>query len=62
MIAAEPVTPQLLVGRGATVYASGKHLLDEADDAAWSRDGTRIVFVRGGDLWLANGDGSGRRA
>src|SRR5207244_1250931 len=61
-VAAEPVGPRLLVGRGGAVYASGTRLLDSADDAAWSRDGTRLVFVRGGDLWLANGDGSGRRA
>src|SRR5439155_5083401 len=30
-------------------------------DAAWSPDGTLIVFVRNGDLWTANADGSGRR-
>jgi hypothetical protein len=36
-------------------------LLDDAQDAAYSPDGTFIAFARAGDLWLANGDGTGKR-
>jgi hypothetical protein len=34
----------------------------EADDSqpAWSRDGSRIAFVRGSDLYVMSADGSGR--
>ena len=34
----------------------------EANWAAWSSDGKQLVFTKGHDLYLANGDGSGRRS
>jgi len=36
-------------------------VLAGATDAVWSPDGTEVAFARGGDLWTANGDGSGIR-
>jgi len=34
----------------------------EADhDPAWSPDGTRLVFIREGNLWVVSADGSGAR-
>lgn len=60
MILAEPVDLRLLVvDRGAVVVA-GKQLV-RGDDAAYSPDGTFVAFVRAGDLWLANSDGTGQR-
>ncbi|MES1247922.1 MAG: hypothetical protein ABUS54_09650, partial [Actinomycetota bacterium] len=50
----------LVVDNGALVVQGGKRLLT-ADNAAYSPDGTFIAFARGGDLWLANADGSGQR-
>jgi WD40 repeat protein len=65
-LAAEPVGPRLLASRGGAIVSTdagggGARRLLTASDAAWSPDGTQIAFVRGGDLWLANDDGSGRR-
>ena len=34
-------------------------LPDDEDAPAWSADGTKIAFVRGGDVWVMNSDGSG---
>ena len=31
----------------------------EGSDGAWSRDGNRLVFIKGSDLYLANADGTG---
>src|SRR5262245_51678347 len=36
-------------------------LLNDAQDASYSPDGTLVAFARQGDLWLANADGSGER-
>ncbi|HET7566704.1 MAG TPA: lysyl oxidase family protein [Gaiellaceae bacterium] len=62
----EPHAPRLLVeSRGGIVAldAAGRRsrLLDRAHTAAFSPDGTLVAFVRGGDLWLANADGTGER-
>jgi hypothetical protein len=35
--------------------------LPDAQDAAFSPDGTLIAFARRGDLWIANSDGTGQR-
>jgi hypothetical protein len=64
--ASEPVQPRLLTARdGALVRTvpdgSASRTLLAGADGAWSPDGTLIVFVRNGDLWLANSDGSGTR-
>jgi hypothetical protein len=60
--APEPHAARLLVvDNGALVVQGGKQLLANVDDAAYSPDGTFIAFARGGDLWLANSDGSGQR-
>ncbi len=32
-----------------------------ATDARWSPDGVRIAYIAGGQLWVANADGSGRK-
>jgi hypothetical protein len=64
--AAEPAQPRLLAVRDRTVVrvdpelGGGSSVLP-GTDAAWSSDGTRIVFARSGDLWTANADGSGVR-
>jgi hypothetical protein len=57
---------RMLVASGSatlTVTPEGKRtrLLSDAQDAAYSPDGTLVAFARGGDLWLANADGSGQR-
>jgi lysyl oxidase/WD40 repeat protein len=51
----------LVVDHRAIVVQGGKQLIGDADDAAYSPDGTLIAFAREGDLWLANSDGSGQR-
>src|SRR3954465_4397869 len=51
----------LVVDHGAIVVQGGKQLIGDADDAAYSPDGTLVAFAREGDLWLANADGSGQR-
>ncbi len=64
---AEHVGPRLLVGRRGAVLSvdprggASRLLVAGSEDAAWSPDGTLLAFVRGGDLWLANADGSGQR-
>jgi hypothetical protein len=62
----EPRDTRMLVASSGAIVAiapEGKRtqLLSGAKDAAYSPDGTFIAFVRGGDLWLANADGSGER-
>jgi Tol biopolymer transport system component len=62
----EPRDARLLVETGGAVVAvapdgSRRNLLSNAADAAYSPDGTLVAFVRRGDLWLANADGSGQR-
>lgn len=65
MIHAEPQAPRLLAVQpsGVVVVAPGSKapLVAGATDAAYSPDGTLVAFVRGGDLWVANSDGSGPR-
>ena len=66
MIHAEPTDARLLtVDRGAIVRIAPTGvrttLIREAQDAAYSPDGTFVAFARDGDLWLANSDGSGQR-
>jgi hypothetical protein len=38
-----------------------KPLLPDAQDAAYSPDGTMLAFARNGDMWDANADGTGQR-
>jgi hypothetical protein len=62
----EPHDLRLLVASGSSIVAVAKDgtrkpLLGEAQDAAYSPDGTLVAFARDGDLWLANADGSGQR-
>ena len=38
---------------------SPRRLGVEGSDGAWSRDGIRLVFIKGSDLYLANADGTG---
>lgn len=64
--AAEPAQSRLLAVRDRTLVRvdpeqGGGRALLPGTDAAWSSDGTRIVFARSGDLWTANADGSGER-
>jgi hypothetical protein len=61
VIHAELHAPRLLVVDHGAVVVEGRRLLGNADDAAYSPDGTLIAFARDGDLWLANADGSGQR-
>jgi hypothetical protein len=63
---AEPRDARMLVGAGSSIVAIAPDLtrtrvLDDAQDAAFSPDGTLIAFARSGDLWTANADGSGQR-
>jgi Lysyl oxidase/WD40-like Beta Propeller Repeat len=56
----------MLVAVGSSVLAqapegSRRLLLKNAGTTSYSPDGTLVAFVRGGDLWLANADGSGER-
>ncbi|HEY7207063.1 MAG TPA: lysyl oxidase family protein [Gaiellaceae bacterium] len=63
--AAEPVGARLLVQRAGAIVApapaGGTRRLGAGADATWSPDGTLVVVVRRGDLWLENADGSGAR-
>jgi hypothetical protein len=65
-VGAEPHASRLLVRRGGAIVAiapngARRTLLEHARDAAYSPDGTLVAFVRAGDLWTANADGSGQR-
>ncbi|HEY1367289.1 MAG TPA: lysyl oxidase family protein [Gaiellaceae bacterium] len=65
-LAAEPTGARLLAERSGVVVrvdpaAGGARPLLAGADADWSPDGTQLVVVRHGDLWLANADGSGTR-
>ena len=61
MIQAEPHDTRMLVVDRGVVVVEGRRLIGNADDAAYSPDGTLVAFARDGDLWLANADGSGQR-
>jgi hypothetical protein len=65
-IGPEPRDLRMLVANSGAIFAAtpqGKRtrLLWDAQDAAYSPDGTLVAFARDGDLWLANADGSGQR-
>ena len=62
----EPHDARLLLAVGSAIVAqtpegTRKPLLDDAQDAAYSPDGTLVAFARAGDVWVANADGSGER-
>jgi hypothetical protein len=62
----EPHAARMLVESGGSIVAvapegARKTVIADAQDAAYSPDGTLVAFVRSGDLWLANADGSGQR-
>jgi dipeptidyl aminopeptidase/acylaminoacyl peptidase len=62
----EPRQARMIVTAGSGIAAqtpggTRKPLLKDAQDAAYSPDGTFVAFARGGDLWLANADGGGTR-
>jgi hypothetical protein len=62
----EPRDGRMLVESAGAVVAispegTRRRLLDSGGDASYSPDGTLVAFVRDGDLWLANADGSGQR-
>ena len=57
---------RMLVTNGGAVDAIAPDatrtlLIPNAQDAAYSPDGTLVAFARGGDIWIANADGSGER-
>jgi hypothetical protein len=65
-VRAEPHDLRLLVANAGGIVAvtpelKRRRLLLDAQDAAYSPDGTLVAFAREGDLWLANADGSGQR-
>jgi hypothetical protein len=61
VILADPHAVDLLrVDRNALMVGS-KQVVAGATDGAYSPDGTLVAFVRGDDLWVANGDGTGQR-
>jgi hypothetical protein len=62
----EPHDTRMLVASGGAIVSVARdgvsrRLLGDAEDAAYSPDGTLVAFARRGDLWLANSDGSGQR-
>ncbi len=62
----EPRDTRMLAASGGFVVSitpdgTRKNLIADAQDAAYSPDGTLIAFARAGDLWVANADGSGQR-
>lgn len=66
MIHAEAQAARLLVVNQGGIVAiapdsTRRTLIEDAQDAAYSPDGTLVAFARDGDLWLANSDGTGRR-
>ena len=67
VIRPEPRDARMLVHDGGAIVSrhsrrrTRKRLIANAQDAAYSPDGTLVAFARSGDLWLANADGSGQR-
>jgi fructose-specific component phosphotransferase system IIB-like protein len=66
VLKAEPRDARMLIGSGSSIVAIAPDLtrarvLQDAQDAAYSPDGTLIAFARSGDLWVANSDGTGQR-
>jgi hypothetical protein len=66
-LTAEPRDARMLVGSGSAIVSVAPDLtrvrvLQDAQDAAYSPDGSLIAFARSGDLWTANSDGTGQRA
>jgi len=62
----EPHDARMLVESGGAIVriapdGTRRRLIDSGGDASYSPDGTLVAFTRGGDLWLANDDGSGQR-
>jgi hypothetical protein len=62
----EPHDNRMLVSNSGgivtlTPQLTRKRLILNAQDAAYSPDGTLVAFSREGDLWLANADGTGER-
>jgi Lysyl oxidase/WD40-like Beta Propeller Repeat len=62
----EPRDARMLVESGSALVAVTPagvrgRVLDDAQDGAYSPDGTMLAFARAGDLWVANADGSGQR-
>jgi Lysyl oxidase/WD40-like Beta Propeller Repeat len=56
----------MLIASGPAIVAMAPDgtrtpVLSDAQDAAYSPDGTLIAFGRSGDLWIANADGTGQR-
>jgi hypothetical protein len=65
-LTAEPHDARMLVSSGGAITAiapdgTRRRVLADAQDAAYSPDGTVIAFARSGDLWVANADGTGQR-
>jgi hypothetical protein len=61
VIFAEPHAVELLRVQDNALMVGAKQLIGDANDGAFSPDGTLVAFVREGDLWLANSDGTGQR-
>jgi hypothetical protein len=62
----EPRDARMLVLDGGGIVSvtpegARKRLINYAQDAAYSPDGTLMAFASNGDIWLANADGSGQR-
>ena len=62
----EPHALRMLLSNAGGIIAGMPQLdrsrfLLNAQDAAYSPDGTLVAFAREGDLWLANADGTGQR-
>jgi TolB protein len=50
--------PGLAVSESGRIYVDGKPVA-RGTEPAWSRDGSRLAYVRGGALYVARADGSG---
>jgi lysyl oxidase/WD40 repeat protein len=61
VIFAEPHAAELLRVDHNALMVGSKQLVADANDGAFSPDGTLVAFVRAGDLWVANSDGTGER-
>jgi hypothetical protein len=61
VILAEPHAVELLRVDHNALMVGSRQLVGDATDGAFSPDGTLVAFVREGDLWLANSDGTGQR-